>query len=378
MRLFLYGTLLYDPLFHCVAGPGGAAVKRRATLIGHAVDRVDGSELPMLVARPEARAEGAVWEGLTAEQRKRLDLYEVPFGYALVEVTVVTEAGEGPALAYIPPAHLRSSGEAWSIERWRERDGEMALFAAEELDGHAPRLTGPEMVRQWPMIAARARARVRAGQVAPTAGPRYRPGPGDWGAEPAAPLAGAFLKLAAMHVQHVRFDGGRAEGLRREVLVGVDAALLLPYDPARDRVLLIEQFRAGPARRGDPNPWTLEPVAGIVDAGEEPEEAARREAAEEAGLTIATLERMFSFYPTPGANTDHFYCYLGLCDLPEGQAGHGGLADEAEDIRLHPMARSEALALVASGEITTGPLIAMLYWLDRQAERLRAGAGAGA
>jgi nudix-type nucleoside diphosphatase (YffH/AdpP family) len=140
-------------------------------------------------------------------------------------------------------------------------------------------------------------------------------------------------------------------------------------------VLLIEQFRAGPARRGDPNPWTLEPVAGIVDAGEAPEDAARREAAEEAGLAIRATERMFSFYPTPGSDTDHFYCYLGLCDLtPEGP-GFGGLADEAEDIRLHLMARAEALALVESGEITTGPLIAMLYWLDRQAARLRAAAG---
>jgi ADP-ribose pyrophosphatase len=372
MRLFLYGTLLHDPLFQRVAGPGGAGVRCHAWLHGHAVDRVEGSELPMLLARPGARAEGAVWDGLTQAQRERLDLYEVAFGYALVEVMVGTEAGEVPALAYFPPAAQQSSGEAWDLARWRDRDAGMAVFAAEELDWHVPRLTGPEMVRQWPMIAARARARVRAGQTAGPPGWRHGPAHSDWGWQHAAPLAGGFFKLATMTMEHRRFDGGRETGLRREVLVGVDAALLLPYDPGRDRVLLIEQFRAGPARRGDPNPWTLEPVAGIIDDGEEPEEAARREAAEEAGLTILQTERMFAFYPSPGSDTDHFYCYLGLCDLADGQAPRGGLADEAEDIRLHVMPRDEALALIASGEITTGPLIAMLYWLDREAARLRA------
>jgi nudix-type nucleoside diphosphatase (YffH/AdpP family) len=268
-----------------------------------------------------------------------------------------------------------SSGEAWSLARWRERDGEMAVFAAEELAAHEPRLGGPEMVRQWPMIAARARARVRAGQAAQVTQVRHVPAPGDWGWVSAGPLAGGFFKLAAMTMEHARFDGGREAGLRREVLVGVDAALLLPYDPVRDRVLLIEQFRTGPARRGDSNPWTLEPIAGIVDANEEPEEAARREAGEEAGLVIGAVERMFSFYPSPGSNTDHFYCYLGLCDLPDGHATHGGLADEAEDIRLHVMSREAALDLAESGEVTAGPLMTMLYWLDRRQARIRAGVG---
>ncbi len=372
MRLFLYGTLLHDPLFHVLAGPGDGAVKSVARLDGHAVDRVDGSELPMIVERAGAVAEGAVWDGLTAAQRERLDLYEVAFGYDLREVTVETAEGRGPALAYFPPEGQRSSGEAWSIARWRERDAAMAVFAAEELASHEPWLSGPEMVRQWPMIAARARGRVRAGQAVPVKGIRHVPGPGDWGWRPAGPLQGGFFKLAGMTMEHRRFDGGRETGLRREVLVGVDAALLLPYDPVRDRVLLIEQFRSGPARRGDPNPWTLEPIAGIVDADEEPEAAARREAVEEAGVAIRGVERMFSFYPSPGSNTDHFYCYLGLCDLPDGHVTHGGLAEEAEDIRVHVMGREDALRLADSGEVTAGPLITMIYWLERHHGRIRA------
>ena len=73
------------------------------------------------------------------------------------------------------------------------------------------------------------------------------------------------------------FGGGQSAPLLREVFVATDAALVLPYDPLRDRVLLVEQFRMGPYGRGDPRPFLLEPVAGRIDAGETPEEAARRE-----------------------------------------------------------------------------------------------------
>lgn len=371
MRLFLYGTLMDEPLFARVAGPGEGTAER-AWLDGHVVERVAGSELPMILGRAGARAEGVLRGGLSTAQRARLDLYEVAFGYEVVAVTVGTAAGESPALVYFPPAGQVSSGEAWSLARWQAREGAAALLAAEEMDAHDPPLDAAELVRQWPMIATRAQARVRAGQEVPVARLRHVPEAGDWDWTPARPLAGGFFKLAAMVMGHRRFDGGREEGLRREVLVGVDAALLLPYDPVRDRVLLIEQFRTGPARRGDRNPWTLEPVAGIVDAGETPEETARREAVEEAGLAIRAVERMFAFYPTPGSNTDHFYCYLGLCDLPDGHATHGGLAAEAEDIRLHVMSRDAALALCDSGEVTAGPLITMLYWLDRHRDRIGA------
>jgi predicted alpha/beta-fold hydrolase len=122
MGLFLYGTLLDDRLFQRVAGPGGEAVRQRAWLDGHGVDRVEGSELPMLVRRPGARAEGALWEGLTAAQQDRLDLYEVAFGYALIAVTVGTEAGERQALAGRGPvgriSSIRAFDAAITAPRW--------------------------------------------------------------------------------------------------------------------------------------------------------------------------------------------------------------------------------------------------------------------
>ncbi|MEM6579286.1 MAG: glutamine-hydrolyzing GMP synthase [Pseudomonadota bacterium] len=69
-------------------------------------------------------------------------------------------------------------------------------------------------------------------------------------------------------LRHTLFDGGQSAEVQREVFVATDAAIVLLYDPKRDRVLLVEQFRMGPFGRGDPSPWVLEPVAGRVDAGE--------------------------------------------------------------------------------------------------------------
>jgi len=99
--------------------------------------------------------------------------------------------------------------------------------------------------------------------------------------------------------------------------------------------------------------------------------AAIREGHEEAGLTFHATEPMPHHYPSPGSSTDFFYCYLGLCDLPDIENYTGGLIDEAEDLRLHVMSFGEAMALIDSGEINIGVLIMMLYWLARERDRLR-------
>ena len=321
----------------------------------------------MLLPRDGAVARGVVWSDLTDPQRARLDIYELAFGYVLRPVLVTRADGtRGTALAYFPTATEISSGEPWSFDCWLAARGDVACLAAAELLAQEPPLSPPEVFRQWPMFRSRAFAVQRGRAAVAPAVLRYRPHSGDSRLDNAAPLAGGFFKLATLDVTHRRFDGAMQGPLRREVLVGVDAALVLPYDRARDRVLLVEQFRVGIARRLDANPWCLEPVAGIVDAGETPEAAGLREAEEEAGLTGVSLRPMFSIYPSPGSSTDHFYCYLGLTDLPELGSYAGGLAEEAEDLRLHVLGFEDAMGLLDSGEINAGPLVAMLLWLARE------------
>jgi ADP-ribose pyrophosphatase len=217
-------------------------------------------------------------------------------------------------------------------------------------------------------LRVEAAGRVRAQERGPTA---LRTGSGEVEAKPPEPRHAGFFGLDVLRLRHRRFDGSKSPWLTREVFVTGDAVTVLPYDPRRDRVLLIEQMRIGPFGRGDPMPWQLEAIAGRIDPGETPEEAARREAVEEAGLVLGALEKVAAYYPTPGAVTEFLYSYVALCDLPDGIAGVFGAAEEAEDIQGHLVAFDRVVDLVASGEISNAPLLLTVLWLQRERARLR-------
>jgi nudix-type nucleoside diphosphatase (YffH/AdpP family) len=318
--------------------------------------------MPILVEEPGSTVRGMVWD-LPEEARERLDAYELPFGYVRRAVQVSVAGQPQEAQAYYPPESLQASGEAWSFESWLRHSLPLPMRRAAEIAAQEPPLLGQSLQEQGPMIDHRAAACLRARGTPTTI--RRRAEPGDFDLRRIEAPAGRFFRFERLEADVLRFDGGRAEGLTREVIAGADAALVLPYDQVRDRILLVEQFRAGPARRGDPQPWILEPVAGLVDTGETPEQAARREAEEEAGLTLNRLERMFEGYASPGNATDHFFAYLALCDLPDDHATTGGLESEQEDLRLHLLPFDEAMRLIETGEANAMPLISMLLWLDR-------------
>ncbi|MBL4812536.1 MAG: NUDIX domain-containing protein [Rhodobacteraceae bacterium] len=373
MKLFIFGTLQYAPLFLAVAGRAEPKTNTAQTptfctarLAGFHVGLAADLVLPMLLPLADSHAQGQLWSDLTAEQLERLHHYELPFGYDLREVQVQTDAGPEQAMAYFAPADQEATDQAWDLQHWAGLYGARAEMIAKEQFSHQPRLSAEQVRQQWWMMAIRAESSLRARNTPSPATRRFGPTPADYGLESARPIEGHFFKLAQSNMEHRRFDGGRAKEVLREVLIGVDAALVLPYDAARGRVLLVEQFRSGPAQRGDLNPWTLEPVAGIIDPGETPEQAARREAKEEAGIVLGKLERLFSFYPSPGNSTDYYHCFVGQADLPHLQSWFGGLAEEEEDLRLHVLPLTGALALIETGEITAGPLITMLYKLERQ------------
>ena len=212
--------------------------------------------------------------------------------------------------------------------------------------------------------ASRVRAAVPVPRGLRQAEARVEAGPPD-------PVHAGFFAVNVHHLRHQRFDGGTSPWLTREVFVVGDAVTVLPYDPVRDRVLLIEQFRMGPFGRGDPFPWQMEAIAGRIDPGETPEDAARREAVEEAGLVLGRLEKVAEYYPTPGAVAEYLYSYVALCDLPDGVAGVFGAEEEAEDIRGQLLSFDQLVDATARGEIGNAPLLLTVLWLQRERERLR-------
>jgi len=168
-----------------------------------------------------------------------------------------------------------------------------------------------------------------------------------------------FFGMDEYTVEHDCFDGGRMQ-VRRENMERGDAAAILLYDPAVDEVLLLEQFRIGPVAR-DENPWLIEIVAGMIDAGETAEQAIVREAQEEAGFVPSGIRFLGRYYTTPGACSERIDLFLGTVDKNSPVSAGGGCAAEHEDIRTFWVSRQAAMSMLETGKIASGaPMLALL------------------
>lgn len=147
-----------------------------------------------------------------------------------------------------------------------------------------------------------------------------------------------------------QFRGGMGPTVSREIFERGHAVCVLPYDAKADQVVLIEQFRPGPYAAGDPEPWLIETVAGIIDAGESAETVARREAEEEAGLTLGRLEALSTQYMSPGGSSESITFFVGEC-AADAAGGVHGLDHEGEDIRVFALPFDEAYAMALDGRI---------------------------
>lgn len=375
MDLFFYGTLCDRGLLSIVLGEDQTdVVIRDAVLEDHAVYWVKDQAYPIIVQEAGARAQGVLVQGLTKTHVERLDFYEGGFGYELRDYRVATNEGVADCQIYWPDDAKLICGDLWDLSQWQVRFGETIRLAAQETMSYFGALTHQELAVRYPMIVRRAASRLRAQRRSGPATVRSDKALTDVIQEEVTRSHLGFYALDVLALRHPKFDGGYSDLLRREVFLSADAAIVLPYDPVTDQVLMVEQFRMGPTGRGDPRPWCLEPVAGLVDAGEEPETTAHREAMEEAGLTFSALETVANGYSSPGASSGYFFLYVGLCDLSDHQSDASGCADEGEDIRSHVLGFNQAMQLVDTGEINILPTILCLNWLARHRSRLRGAA----
>tara|TARA_R110002049_G_scaffold23545_7_gene83525 strand:+ start:11101 stop:12234 length:1134 start_codon:yes stop_codon:yes gene_type:complete len=371
INLFCYGTLRHLPLLQIVLGRAPDDLDARpAQLPGYAVSAVAEGPFPTIEARDGASAEGIVVAGLSARDIERLDFYEGAFDYDLAAVTL---ADGSQAQVYLPQPGRWTAQGPWVLADWADDWGEISCHAAHEVMGYLGHKSRDAVDAMFPMIRARAASKVNAAHSRHGAGTKQ----GKVEVIESTRSYANFFALDDMRLRHERFDGAMSAEVLRAVFIAADAALVLPYDPVRDRVLLVEQFRMGPLARGDRACWQLEPIAGRMDAGETPQETARREAREEAGITLGALERVAEVYASPGNSTEFYHIFVGLADLPDSAAGMGGLDSEDEDIRSHVIGFDALMDLVDGLHAANAPLVLAAYWLARHRERLRlAGAGA--
>ena len=303
---------------------------------------------------------------LGAEELARLRYLAAVLGLGESGQTVETAAGPVAAVAFVP--------EAPGTEPWQDAEflgwGPILAAAIPEILDYRDRLAPSETASRLPVILFRASSRAAAALATPK--------PAESGLslkdvrihERRRPYSNYFA-VEELVYSHARFSGGWSEPVLRAVFIASDAVTVLPYDPVRDRVLLVEQVRAAPIARGDANAWILEPVAGRIEPGHSPETTARKEAEEEAGLALRDLHFINDYYVSTGCFSEYLYSYLGIADLPDTAAGLGGVLAEGEDIRAHILSREEMMRRVRANEIPDGPLLLSAYWLEANLAWLR-------
>ncbi|PSF05883.1 ADP-ribose diphosphatase [Marinobacter fuscus] len=178
-----------------------------------------------------------------------------------------------------------------------------------------------------------------------------------------------FFRMDKLWLSHPRFDGRAMPLFTRELFIRGDATCVLPYDPVRDEVVLLEQFRLGALGR-DQSPWLLELVAGMNEDCETPEQVAQREGQEEAGLSFQRLDKICDYLVSPGGSTEMIHLYAGQAST-ESAGGIFGVEHEHEDIRAHVVPADEAIAMIQDGRINNAAAIIAIQWLQLNRDRLR-------
>lgn len=179
-----------------------------------------------------------------------------------------------------------------------------------------------------------------------------------------------FFSLKKFTVKHTLYKGGWSNTVTRELFHRGNCVAVLLYDPNRDEVVIIEQFRIGALQLADPEQaWLLEVVAGAIELGETAEEVAYRESVEEAGCEILDLIKINDFFTSPGGTSELLSLYCGKVDTTHVGGLHG-LEHENEDISVKAIKFDEVYQLLEDGKILSAIPIIAIQWLKINRVRL--------
>ena len=170
-----------------------------------------------------------------------------------------------------------------------------------------------------------------------------------------------YFRIDRYRLRHSLHAGGMSGEITREVFERGHAVAVLPFDPVRDELVLIEQFRIG-AHAGGKDAWMTEIVAGIIDEGESVQSVAQRETMEETGLTAEALWPMVEYSVSPGGTTETVEMFLARVDSAKA-GGIYGLDHEHEDIRVFTLPYGEVPKFLDSGRADNAITLIAMQWL---------------
>ena len=179
-----------------------------------------------------------------------------------------------------------------------------------------------------------------------------------------------YFGVNEVTVKHTLYQGGWSAPLTREVFHRGECVAVILYDPIKDAVVLIEQFRVGALQFNDERAWLIEIVAGAIEKGETPEAVAHREAMEESGCDIQALIKINEFFTSPGGTSELLHLYCGKIDS-RNVGGVHGLDHEDEDIAVSVVPFDEVYQLLNEGKIVSAIPIIAIQWLFINRQQLR-------
>lgn len=162
---------------------------------------------------------------------------------------------------------------------------------------------------------------------------------------------------------------GFGEEVEREVVLAGAVSAVLPYVPEADEILMIRLFRIGAFVAQAADPFLYEIPAGFIDAGETPEDCARRETTEETGADILALKKIGLFYPTPGGSDENAHLFVARIAPPS--TGIFGLEEEGEEIETHLLPADTVFKMLDNGQIPNGTAAIALHWFARHRDAIR-------
>ena len=169
-----------------------------------------------------------------------------------------------------------------------------------------------------------------------------------------------FFEMNEVTLKYKKIDGSWTNNIKRELFGGAQVSAVLPYDPIKKEIVLIQQFRPGTISKNFNN-FLYEIVAGIIDKGESPETTAKRECIEETGCKIKSILPIQGYFPAPGSSESYYHLFLGEVEAFEGSRTMG-LENENEDILVKCYNFNKVKEMLQNKEIVNGITLIALQW----------------
>ena len=173
-------------------------------------------------------------------------------------------------------------------------------------------------------------------------------------------LYSGFFSLNKYEFTHEKHGGTWTDKVEREIFSGAHVSSLLPYDPLKKEIVLLQQFRAGVLSRYDDD-YLYEIVAGIIDKDENPEETAKRECLEETGCEVKKILPIQSYFPAPGSSESYYHLFLGEINSFDGERIMG-LESENENILVRSFKIEQVSKMLKDKKIINGLTLIALQW----------------